>query len=56
MNFNIVAGSEELAIRLMPLLLVVALIGGIGYGAYLKRARPAVYEGLATDLEQFSDR
>jgi len=55
-NFNIVAGSEELAIRLMPLLLVVALIGGIVYGAYLKRSRPAVYEGLASDLERFSDR
>lgn len=55
-NFNIVAGSEELTIRLMPLLLVVALIGGIVYGAYLKRSRPAVYEGLASDLERFSDR
>ena len=36
--------------------LVVALIGGIVYGAYLKRSRPAVYEGLATDLERFSTR
>jgi amino acid transporter len=55
-NFNIVAGSEELAIRLMPLLLVLALIGGIVYAAYLRRAKPAVYDGLATDLERFSDR
>ena len=38
----------------MPLLLVLALIGGIGYGAYLKRSKPAVYEGLATDIEKFN--
>lgn len=55
-NFDIVAGSSELAIRLMPLLLVLALIGGIVYAAYLKRNRPAVYEGLSSDLEQFSNR
>ncbi|WP_460005758.1 APC family permease [Microbacterium xylanilyticum] len=53
-NFDIVAGSDALAIRLMPLLLVLALIGGIGYAAYLKRAKPAVYDGLATDLERIS--
>ena len=55
-NFDIVAGSEELAIRLMPLLLVLAVIGGIVYGAYLKRPKPAVYDGLATDLERFTTR
>lgn len=53
-NFDIVAGSDALVIRLMPLLLVVAILGGIGYGAYLKKARPAVYDGLATDLERFN--
>ncbi|VXB19906.1 Amino acid transporter [Microbacterium sp. 8M] len=53
-NFDIVAGSDALAIRLMPLLLVLALIGGIGYAAYLKRAKSAVYDGLATDLERIS--
>ena len=55
-NFDIVAGSQELAIRLMPLLLVAAVIAGIAYGAYLRRARPAVYDGLASDLERFSAR
>lgn len=53
-NFDIVAGSDALVIRLMPLLLVLALIGGIGYGAYLKKAKPQVYDGLATDLEKFN--
>ncbi len=55
-NFDIVAGSSEPAIRMMPLLLVVAVIGGIAYGAYLKNSKPDVYDGLATDLERFSDR
>ncbi|MDQ4214591.1 APC family permease [Microbacterium capsulatum] len=55
-NFDIVAGSDALAIRLMPLLLVLALVGGIGYAAYLKRAKPAVYDGLATDLEKVGAR
>jgi amino acid transporter len=53
-NFDIVAGSDALVIRLMPLLLVVALIGGIGYGAYLKKSKPDVYDGLETDLEKFN--
>ena len=53
-NFDIVAGSDALVIRLMPLLLMVALIGGIGYGAYLRKAKPAVYDALATDLEKFN--
>ncbi|OZB84963.1 MAG: amino acid permease, partial [Microbacterium sp. 14-71-5] len=55
-NFNIVAGSEELWINLLPLLLVLAVIGGIFYAQYLKRSKPAVYDGLAADLEQFSTR
>jgi amino acid transporter len=53
-NFDIVAGSDALVIRLMPLLLIVALIGGVMYGAYLRKTKPAVYDGLATDLERFN--
>lgn len=53
-NFDIVAGSTEPAILMLPLLLVAAAIGGVGYGAYLKSRRPAVYEALATDLEKFN--
>lgn len=53
-NFSLVAGSDALIIRLLPLLLLVALIGGIAYGAYLKRSKPAVYEGLTTDIETFN--
>jgi amino acid transporter len=53
-NFDIVAGSDAVVIRLMPLLLILAIIGGIGYGAYLKKSKPAVYDGLTTDLEKFN--
>ncbi len=53
-NFDVVAGSQELWIRLLPLLLAAAVVGGIGYGAYLKRRKPEVYAGLETDLEKFN--
>lgn len=53
-NFDIVAGSSALVIQLMPLLLVVALIGGVAYGAYLRRNRPETYRGLSEDLERFN--
>jgi amino acid transporter len=53
-NFDIVAGSDALVIRLMPLLLVIAILGGIGYAMFLRSAKPAVYDGLATDLERFN--
>lgn len=53
-NFDTVAGSDAFIIRLMPLLLVLALVGGIGYAAYLRQAKPAVYDGLATDLEKIT--
>jgi len=53
-NFDIVAGSSALVIQLMPLLLVLALVGGIAYGAYLKNNRPRTYQALAEDLERFN--
>lgn len=53
-NFDTVAGSDAFIIRLMPLLLVFALVGGVGYAAYLRKAKPAVYDGLATDLEKIT--
>lgn len=53
-NFDVVAGSSNVFILMLPLLLVLAVIGGIVYGALLKARRPAVYEALATDLEKFN--
>lgn len=53
-NFDIVAGSDAPAVRMLPLLLVVALVGGIAYAAHLRKNRPDVYQGLADDLERFN--
>ncbi|WP_375405425.1 APC family permease [uncultured Amnibacterium sp.] len=54
LNFSVVAGSNALGIQLLPLLLVLALIGGLTYAAYLRRNRPDVYSALSTDLEKFN--
>ncbi len=53
-NFDIVAGSEALAVNLLPLLLLLALVGGIAYAAYLRARKPGVYAGLSDDLERFT--
>ncbi|MFT4210302.1 MAG: APC family permease [Microbacterium sp.] len=53
-NFDVVAGSDNPVILLLPWLLALAVVGGVVYGVYLKRARPAVYDALATDLEKFN--
>lgn len=52
-NFALVAGSDALYVRLLPWLLVLALVGGLAYAASLRRSRPQVYELLGTDLERF---
>jgi amino acid transporter len=54
-NFPLVAGSEALYVRILPLLLVAALIGGLLYAVYLKARKPEVYAGLSADLEKFED-
>ncbi|MGH3629877.1 MAG: hypothetical protein ACRDRL_20865, partial [Sciscionella sp.] len=51
-NFSVVAGSDALAVNLLPLLLLVALVGGVCYGAYLRRKKPDAYESLSADLER----
>jgi hypothetical protein len=38
----------------MPLLLVLALVCGVGYGAYLRKNRPETYRALDDDLERFN--
>lgn len=54
LNFSVIAGSDAPLVNLLPLLLLVALVGGIAYGRYLRRHRPEVYAGLGDDLEQFN--
>lgn len=54
-QFPLVAGSEELYVVLLPWILVLAVIGGLIYGAVLKSKRPEVYAGLSDDLEKFDE-
>lgn len=54
-NFTLVAGSEALYVRLMPWLLVVALVGGIAYAFYLRTRRPEIYAQLDTDIERIDE-
>lgn len=54
-NFSTVAGSEEPYVLVLPWILVVAVVGGVVYGAYLKAKKPQVYAGLSEDLEQFDN-
>lgn len=54
-NFTLVAGSDALYVQLMPWLLVLAVVGGIGYAAYLRSRRPDVYEELENDVERFEE-
>ncbi|GAA1503069.1 APC family permease [Nocardioides humi] len=54
-HFDIVAGSDARAVNLLPWLLVVGLVGGIGYALYLRSNRPVVYDALSTDLERFDE-
>lgn len=53
LNFDIVAGSDALAVNLLPLLLLLALVGGLAYAAYLRSRKPQVYASLSNDLERF---
>ena len=54
-HFDIVAGSTATAVTSLPWLLVVALVGGVGYALYLRASKPVVYGALSTDLERFDD-
>jgi amino acid transporter len=51
-NFPVLAGSDALVITLLPWLLLVALIGGLGYAAHLRANRPDIYAALNEDLER----
>lgn len=54
-NFTLVAGSEAAYVVALPWLLVAALVGGLVYAAVLKSRYPHVYQGLADDLESFTE-
>lgn len=52
-NFPVLAGSDAFFITLLPWLLLVALVGGLGYAAHLRKNRPDTYAALEGDLERF---
>lgn len=54
-NFSLVAGSDAASIQLLPWLLVVALVGGVIFGMFLKVRKPFVYNALKEDLEKIDE-
>ncbi|GAA4368259.1 APC family permease [Paeniglutamicibacter cryotolerans] len=54
-NFPLLAGSDALAVSLLPILLLLALIGAVIYGNYLRAKKPGTYAGLSNDLEKFEE-
>jgi amino acid transporter len=51
-HFEVVAGSTEKAIAILPWLLALALVIGVGQALYLRSSRPDAYAALNTDLER----
>lgn len=54
-NFPILAGSDATIVGLLPVLLPVALVAALAYGAWMRRNRPEIYAGLGADLEKPAD-
>lgn len=50
LNFTLVTGTDSIIINGAPIIIVVAIVGGLGYAMWLKRNRPAVYDDLASDM------
>jgi amino acid transporter len=46
-KFSIVTGTTSTVVQMLPWLMVVATVAGIGYGLWMKAARPARYANLA---------
>ena len=46
-SFALVTGSEDELLNLLPLLILAAFVGGVGYSRWLKVKRPAVYALLS---------
>ncbi len=54
-NFALVVGTSSLTVKLLPWLLVVAIVAGVGYALWMRSARPARYALLAADPEEVAD-
>jgi amino acid transporter len=51
-NFALVTGTHNPAVTLLPWLLVLATVGGTGYGLWLRHSRPARYAALAAPVDE----
>lgn len=49
LNFNLLTNSDSILLNALPLVYLLAAIGGVCYAAYLKRRRPEIYAGIASD-------
>jgi predicted membrane protein len=47
-NFSVVTGTTAIVVNLLPLLLLLATVGGVAYGLWLRSARRQRYALLAT--------
>jgi amino acid transporter len=48
-NFPLVTGTTSTAVNLLPWLMVVATVGGVGYALWMRARRPRQYQGLAAE-------
>ncbi len=49
MNFHVLTNSNSPLLNALPLVYVVAAVGGIAYAIFLKKHKPHVYDGIAGD-------
>jgi amino acid transporter len=50
-NFALITGTKATVVNLLPLTLVLAAAGGVGYAMWLRRNRPGRYAALAAETE-----
>lgn len=49
MNFSVLTNSSSAILNALPVVYLVAAIGGIIYARYLKQRKPQIYDGIAGD-------
>lgn len=50
-NFSLVTGTKSTTVNMLPWLIAVAIVGGVGYALWMRSARPARYAMLAAESE-----
>ena len=49
-NFDLLAGYETALMRALPVLLLLTLVAGFGYGRWLRAYRPHAWEAVSREL------